>query len=193
LTYSLLVDDQSLIFFMMRQVLLLAVAALLIASVLGKDMEAYYKRTGAKFLSDKAKEAGVHSLPSGMMFKYIQKGDGEKSPTANDDCEVHYAGTLRDGTKFDSSYDRGVPATFKPTQVIKGWTEALQLMREGDIWEVYIPYELGYGARGSPPKIPAFSPLVFKMELLKVKGSGKAAETAIADLEKATGKALADL
>lgn len=177
----------------MRQGLLLAVAAALIVGVIGKDMEAYYKRTGAKFLEDKAAEAGVHKLPSGLQFKYLKKGDGAKSPNANDDCEVHYAGTLRDGSKFDSSYDRGAPATFKPTQVIKGWTEALQLMREGDIWEVYIPYELGYGARGSPPKIPAFSPLVFKMELIKVKGAGKAAEKAIEDLEKATGKSLAEL
>lgn len=177
----------------MRQLLVIAVAAVIVVAALGKDMEAYYKRTGAKFLEDKSKEAGVHALPSGLLFKYIQKGTGEKSPTANDDCEVHYAGTLRDGSKFDSSYDRGTPATFKPTQVIKGWTEALQLMREGDIWEVYLPYDLAYGARGSPPKIPAFSPLVFKMELLKVKGAGKAAEVAIAELEKATGKSVADL
>lgn len=172
---------------------ILCLIAVLAVAVLAKDMEAYYKRTGAKFLADKEKEAGVHKLPSGLLFKYLTKGTGAKSPTANDDCNVHYAGTLRDGTKFDSSYDRGTPATFKPTQVIKGWTEALQLMREGDIWEVYIPYELGYGARGSPPKIPGFSPLVFKMELLEVKGKGKPAEDAIADLEKKIGKSVADL
>jgi FKBP-type peptidyl-prolyl cis-trans isomerase FklB len=177
----------------MRQSCLIAIAAIFIVGAVGKDMEAYYKRTGATFLEGKAAEAGVHKLPSGLLFKYLQKGDGAKSPNANDDCEVHYAGTLRDGSKFDSSYDRGSPATFKPTQVIKGWTEALQFMREGDIWEVYIPYELGYGARGSPPKIPAFSPLVFKMELLKVKGAGKPAAKAIEDLEKATGKSIADL
>mmetsp|Transcript_83367 Transcript_83367/g.97454 ORF Transcript_83367/g.97454 Transcript_83367/m.97454 type:complete len:178 (+) Transcript_83367:37-570(+) len=177
----------------MRTAALLIVAALLSFAVAAKDMEAYYKRTGAKFLADKEKEAGVYKLPSGLLFKYLKKGDGAKSPTANDDCSVHYAGTLRDGTKFDSSYDRGSPATFKPTQVIKGWTEALQLMREGDIWEVYIPYELGYGARGSPPKIPGFSPLVFKMELLAVKGKGKDAADAISELETKLGKSYAEL
>lgn len=177
----------------MRSTAILIVVAFIAVAAAAKDMEAYYKRTGAKFLADKENEAGVYKLPSGLLFKYLKKGDGAKSPTANDDCDVHYAGTLRDGTKFDSSYDRGSPATFKPTQVIKGWTEALQLMREGDIWEVYIPYELGYGARGSPPKIPGFSPLVFKMELINVKGKGKAASEAITDLEKKLGKSYEEL
>lgn len=151
-------------------------------------MDTYYKRTGAKWLADKEKEAGVHKLPSGMLFKVLVKGKGTKSPTENDDCDVHYKGTLRDGAKFDSSYDRGQPATFKPTQVIKGWTEALQLMTEGEKWEVYIPYDLAYGERGSPPKIPPFSPLIFEMELIKVKGKGKPAEEAKKQLESKTGK-----
>lgn len=172
----------------MRALLVIAALAVIAAVALAKDMEAYHKRTGAKFLAEKEAEAGVHKLPSGLLFKILKKGTGDKSPKANDDCEVHYAGTLRDGTKFDSSYERGSPATFKPTQVIKGWTEALQLMREGESWEVYIPYELGYGARGSPPRIPGYSPLVFKMELIKVKGEGKPASEAAAELEKKLGK-----
>lgn len=151
----------------------------------------YRKRVGAKFLADKAQEKGVYKLKSGMLFKIVKRGAGTKSPTANDDCEVHYSGTLKDGTKFDSSYDRGSPATFKPTQVIKGWTEALQLMREGDKWVVFIPYDLAYGEHGSPPKIPGYSSLVFEMELLKVKGAGKAVPDA--DIESNTGVKYADM
>jgi FKBP-type peptidyl-prolyl cis-trans isomerase FklB len=173
----------------MTKAALFAVVLCIAATVVvAKDMDAYHKRTGAKFLADKEKEAGVFKLPSGMLFKVLAKGNGDKSPGPNDDCDVHYKGTLRDGTKFDSSYDRGSPATFKPTQVIKGWTEALQLMREGDKWEVYIPYELAYGARGSPPKIPAFAPLTFEMELIKVKGTGKTAAAAAAELKQLIGK-----
>ena len=166
------------------------IAALVLASIAveGNKMENYHKRTGAKWLADKEKEEGVHKLPSGMLFKILTKGSGDKSPNKDDDCSVHYTGTLKDGTKFDSSVDRGEPATFKPTQVIKGWTEALQLMREGDKWEVYIPYDLAYGARGSPPKIPGYAPLIFQMELIKVKAKGKPAADAIAAVEKATGK-----
>jgi FKBP-type peptidyl-prolyl cis-trans isomerase FklB len=135
----------------------------------------------------------VYKLPSGMLFKVLSKGKGDLSPRADDPCEVHYSGTLRDGKKFDSSYDRGAPATFKPTQVIKGWTEALQLMREGDKWEVYIPYNLAYGEHGSPPRIPGYSPLVFQMELLKVKSGGKPASDADAAIKAAIGKDYADL
>ena len=160
---------------------------------MSEKMSSYHKRVGAKFLEEKGAEEGVYKLPSGMYFKVLQKGTGDVSPTANDDCDVHYKGTLKDGTKFDSSYDRGSPATFKPTQVIKGWTEALQLMREGDKWQVYIPYELAYGEHGSPPKIPGFSPLIFDMELIKVKGKGKPASEADASILSQVGKAYADL
>ena len=175
------------------------VMALVIGAVLfsalaeAKGMEAYYKRVGKKFLDGKGKEDGVHKLESGMYFKYLNKADGEKSPNVDDDCDVHYTGTLKDGTKFDSSVDRGQPATFKPNQVIKGWTEALQLMKEGDKWEVYIPYDMAYGEQGSPPKIPGYSPLIFQMELIKVKGAGKPAADAIKNLETSTGKSYADL
>eukprot|EP01064_Diplonema_japonicum_P006274 TRINITY_DN1418_c2_g1_i1.p2 TRINITY_DN1418_c2_g1~~TRINITY_DN1418_c2_g1_i1.p2 ORF type:complete len:167 (+),score=49.62 TRINITY_DN1418_c2_g1_i1:1303-1803(+) len=131
------------------------------------------KEDGESYLEVKAQEENVYKLPSGMLVKVLKKGDGEKSPNAGDACSVHYAGTLTDGAKFDSSYDRGTPATFAPNQVIKGWTEALQLMCEGDKWELHIPYSLAYGERGRPPKIPAFAPLVFDVELLNVKAGGK--------------------
>merc|ERR1712153_92908 len=96
---------------------------------------------------------GVISLASGMQYKVLRAGEGANHPTVDSPCECHYKGTLIDGSTFDSSYDRGSPTTFAPNQVIKGWTEAMQLMVEGDKWEMYIPSELGYGDRGSPPKI----------------------------------------
>jgi FKBP-type peptidyl-prolyl cis-trans isomerase FklB len=148
---------------------------------------------GAKFLKDKAELPDVYTLPSGMLFKVLAKGAGEKSPKVDTSCDVHYKGTLIDGSKFDSSFDRGAPATFAPNQVIGGWTEALQLMREGDHWEVYIPYNLAYGAAGRPPQIPASSTLVFEMQLVKVKGPGKPSAEADAAILEKLGKAYADL
>merc|ERR1711972_1220231 len=97
-------------------------------------------------------------------------------PTASTPCECHYAGRLLDGTEFDSSYKRGQPTTFAPNQVIKGWTEAMQLMVTGDKWEMYIPYELAYGADGKPPKIPPAACLIFIMEIVKIKGDTRAAQ-----------------
>merc|ERR1719382_9585 len=85
-------------------------------------------------------------------------------------CECHYAGRLLDGSEFDSSYKRGTPTTFAPNQVIKGWTEAMQLMVQGDKWEMYIPYNLAYGEDGSPPSIPPAACLTFIMEIVKIKG-----------------------
>jgi FKBP-type peptidyl-prolyl cis-trans isomerase FklB len=173
----------------MRTLLYLTLLSAVCLSVLAND-----KELGEKWLKEKAAEAGVHTLPSGMLFKVLRRGKADgRSPNVADPCEVHYKGTLRDGKKFDSSYDRGAPATFAPNQVIKGWTEALQLMKEGDKWEVYIPYDLAYGPRGSPPRIPPYSPLIFEMELIKVKGSGKAGSVADAELEKKLGKPLSDL
>jgi len=92
-------------------------------------------------------------------------------PTVSTPCLCHYAGTLIDGTKFDSSYDRGEPTQFAPNQVIRGWTEAMQLMVQGDKWEMYIPSELAYGDRGAGGKIPGGAALVFTMEILKIKGN----------------------
>eukprot|EP00754_Rhynchopus_humris_P001472 Rhum_TRINITY_DN10860_c0_g1::Rhum_TRINITY_DN10860_c0_g1_i1::g.40754::m.40754/K03773/fklB; FKBP-type peptidyl-prolyl cis-trans isomerase FklB len=140
---------------------------------------------GEKFLEEKATQKNVFKLPSGMLVKVLSRGTGDKSPNHNDPCSVHYKGTLIDGTKFDSSYDRGSPATFAPNQVIKGWTEALQLMCEGDKWELSIPFELAYGERGRPPKIPQFSPLVFDVELMQVRSGGKPCDRGA--LEKALG------
>merc|ERR1719491_27289 len=89
---------------------------------------------GKQFLEEKAAEEGVISLPSGLLYKVLKKGEGQHHPTADAPCDCHYAGSLIDGTEFDSSYKRGKPTTFAPKQVIKGWTEAMQLMVEGDKW-----------------------------------------------------------
>jgi FKBP-type peptidyl-prolyl cis-trans isomerase FklB len=121
---------------------------------------------GKAFLeANKAKE-GVKVLPSGLQYKVIEQGTG-KSPTANDKVRTHYRGTLINGTEFDSSYKRNKPAEFAVSGVIEGWTEALQLMKEGGKWELYIPANLAYGARARP-NIPPNSTLIFEVELLAV-------------------------
>eukprot|EP00581_Thalassiosira_minuscula_P009317 CAMPEP_0183702824 /NCGR_PEP_ID=MMETSP0737-20130205/804_1 /TAXON_ID=385413 /ORGANISM="Thalassiosira miniscula, Strain CCMP1093" /LENGTH=201 /DNA_ID=CAMNT_0025929501 /DNA_START=58 /DNA_END=663 /DNA_ORIENTATION=- len=126
---------------------------------------------GLAYLEAKGKEEGVVTLPSGLMYKEIRPGNVDgKTPTADSPCECHYAGTLIDGTQFDSSYDRGEPTTFAPNEVIRGWTEAMQLMKEGAKWELYIPSELAYGDTGIKGAIPGGAVLVFTLELLKVKG-----------------------
>ncbi len=122
---------------------------------------------GKKFLAENKKKEGVVTTASGLQYKIIKEGTGKK-PTAADRVKVHYKGTLIDGTQFDSSYDRGQPATFGVTQVIKGWTEALQLMKEGAKWELYIPYDLAYGSRGAGADIKPFSTLIFTVELLEI-------------------------
>merc|ERR1711934_1216464 len=140
-------------------------AALLVVALANATNEA-----GTKYLEENKKKDGVITLPSGLQYKVLRKGSGTDHPTADSSCECHYEGTLIDGTEFDSSYKRGSPTTFAPNQVIKGWTEAMQLMVEGDKWEMYIPSDLAYGESGSPPKIPGGSALVFRMEILKIKG-----------------------
>jgi FKBP-type peptidyl-prolyl cis-trans isomerase FklB len=134
---------------------------------------------GKKFLEENAKKDGVISLPSGLQYKVLRAGDGQFHPTADSSCECHYEGrTAQDypnGETFDSSYARGSPTSFAPNQVIKGWTEAMQMMVEGDKWEMYIPSELGYGESGSPPKIGGGDVLVFTMEIIKIKGDKKPA------------------
>ena len=125
---------------------------------------------GKAFLEDNAKKEGVITLPSGLQYKVLRKGNGAYHPTVNSPCDCHYKGTLIDGTQFDSSYDRGTPTTFAPNQVISGWTEAMQLMVEGDKWEMYIPSDLGYGDSGSPPKIPGGDTLIFVMEIISING-----------------------
>ena len=122
--------------------------------------------TGKKYLAENAQKDGVVTTESGLQYKVIKEGKGAK-PTVSDKVKVHYEGTLIDGTKFDSSYDRKEPAEFGVTQVIRGWTEALQLMKEGSIYELCIPYELAYGERGSG-SIKPYSTLNFKVELLSI-------------------------
>ena len=126
---------------------------------------------GKKFLEENKAKEGVVTLPSGLQYKILKKGSGAHHPTVDSSCECHYEGTLIDGTEFDSSYKRGSPTSFAPNQVIKGWTEAMQLMVEGDKFELYIPSELAYGESGSPPKIPGGSALIFRMEIIKIKGN----------------------
>merc|ERR1712187_906474 len=125
---------------------------------------------GLAFLEENKSKPGVVELPSGLQYKVIVAGDGDSHPTVSAPCECHYEGTLLDGSEFDSSYKRGEPTTFAPNQVIKGWTEAMQLMVQGDKWEMYIPYNLAYGEDGKPPKIPAAACLIFIMEIVKIKG-----------------------
>eukprot|EP01013_Petalomonas_cantuscygni_P036761 TRINITY_DN67461_c0_g1_i1.p1 TRINITY_DN67461_c0_g1~~TRINITY_DN67461_c0_g1_i1.p1 ORF type:complete len:224 (-),score=52.02 TRINITY_DN67461_c0_g1_i1:260-931(-) len=139
--------------------------ALLAVAALATDAK------GKEFLEKKKNEAGVIAMPSGLLYKVIRKGHGLVHPTVDAKCDTHYEGTLIDGTKFDSSYDRGSPLGLAPNQVIKGWTEAMQLMVEGDKWELYIPSELAYGASGSPPTIPGDAALVFTMEMVKIQGN----------------------
>ncbi len=115
-----------------------------------------------------AKKDGVKTTASGLQYKVITEGSGEK-PTLQDSVSAHYRGTLIDGTEFDSSYARGKPATFGVTHVIPGWTEALQMMPEGSKWEIYIPSDLAYGPGGSGAKIGPNATLIFEIELLKAK------------------------
>ncbi|NDV93676.1 FKBP-type peptidyl-prolyl cis-trans isomerase [Dysgonomonas sp. 521] len=129
---------------------------------------------GEKFLAENKAKEGVVTLPDGLQYKVIKAGNGPK-PAATDVVKVHYHGTLLDGTVFDSSVERKEPATFNVNRVIKGWTEALQLMPAGSKWMLYIPYDLAYGSRGSGEKIKPFSTLIFEVELIEVnpKPAGK--------------------
>jgi FKBP-type peptidyl-prolyl cis-trans isomerase FklB len=121
---------------------------------------------GKKFLAENSKKAGVVTLPDGLQYKVITEGTGNK-PGPDDQVKTHYKGTLIDGTVFDSSYDRGEPLVFGVSQVIKGWTEALQLMKEGSKWELYIPSDLAYGSRDMGT-IKPFSTLIFTVELISI-------------------------
>ena len=125
------------------------------------------KAVGEDFLAENAKKENIVVLPSGLQYEVIKEGNGKK-PSATSQVKCHYEGTLIDGTKFDSSYDRGEPATFGLNQVIAGWTEGVQLMSEGAKYRFFIPYELGYGERGAGASIPPYSALVFVVELIEV-------------------------
>merc|ERR1712054_692647 len=133
---------------MSRPVIVIVALSLLCACATATNEE------GTKYLEENKSKDGVITLPSGLQYKVLKKGDGAFHPTVSSPCECHYEGTL-----------------------IKGWTEAMQLMVEGDKWEMYIPSDLAYGERGSPPKIPGGSALVFRMEIIKIKGDKKPALT----------------
>ncbi|MGQ1910292.1 FKBP-type peptidyl-prolyl cis-trans isomerase [Marinifilum sp. RC60d5] len=122
---------------------------------------------GEKFLSENAKKEGVVTTESGLQYKVISEGNGAK-PLATDQVKVHYRGTTIDGKEFDSSYKRNEPATFAANRVIKGWTEALQLMPVGSKWELYIPAKLAYGPRGAGADIGPNETLIFEVELLDI-------------------------
>jgi FKBP-type peptidyl-prolyl cis-trans isomerase FklB len=126
------------------------------------------KAEGENFLAENAKKEGVKTLPSGLQYKVLREGDGRK-PSATDQVECHYEGTLINGQVFDSSYRRGETATFGLNQVIKGWTEGLQLMQEGAKYRFFIPFDLAYGENGAGQAIPPYAALIFDVELIKVK------------------------
>ena len=125
------------------------------------------KVDGEKYLAENAQKEGVVTLPSGLQYKVLREGNGKK-PKATDQVKCHYEGMLVDGTMFDSSVQRGEPATFPLNGVIAGWTEGLQLMQEGAKYRFFIPYQLGYGERGAGSSIPPFATLVFDVELIEV-------------------------
>ncbi|CAG9570070.1 putative FKBP-type peptidyl-prolyl cis-trans isomerase [Leishmania major strain Friedlin] len=148
------------------------------------------------FMASLDAKSDVHQLASGMRFKILKKmadTASTKSPNLSDPCSVHYHGSLTNGKVFDSSVDRGHPATFSPSQVIKGWTEALQYMVEGEEWEVYLPPDLAYGTRGAGGVIPPNAALVFKIRLLKVMQGGKPGADGHRKLEQALSKTYAEL
>lgn len=122
---------------------------------------------GKNFLADNAKRDGVVTLDSGLQYEVLQAGDGEK-PVADSTVRTHYHGTLMTGEVFDSSYDRGQPAEFPVNGVIKGWTEALQLMPVGSKWKLFVPSELAYGEQGAGGAIGPYETLVFDVELLDI-------------------------
>jgi FKBP-type peptidyl-prolyl cis-trans isomerase FklB len=132
-------------------------------------------KEGKEFLAKNGKKEGIITTKSGLQYKIIKAGDGTK-PKLEDTVSTHYRGTLIDGREFDSSYKRNAPATFPVTGVIKGWTEALQLMKVGAKWQLFIPSDLAYGDKARSELIQANSALLFELELLEIKGAKKPKE-----------------
>jgi FKBP-type peptidyl-prolyl cis-trans isomerase FklB len=137
-----------------------------------KKAGAANKKEGEDFLAANKSKEGVVTLPSGLQYKILTEGKGPK-PTANDSVVCNYRGTLINGTEFDSSYKRGQPATFPVGGVIKGWTEALQLMPVGSKWQLFIPSDLAYGERGAGADIGPDSTLIFEVELMSIEDKSK--------------------
>ena len=131
------------------------------------EMIAAVKAKGVAYLAANEEKEGVKTLKSGLQYKVIKAGDGE-SPQATDTVKVHYTGKLINGKTFDSSVARGEPATFRVDQVIKGWQEGLQEMKEGGKWMLYVPSDMAYGPRGSQPSIGPHQVLIFEVELLEI-------------------------
>lgn len=126
------------------------------------------REEGEAFLAQNGKRPEVTTTASGLQYEVLTEGSGA-SPSATETVRVHYHGTLTDGTVFDSSVDRGEPIEFPLNRVIAGWTEGVQLMKEGAKYRFYIPYDLAYGPQGSPPTIPPYAALIFDVELFEVK------------------------
>jgi FKBP-type peptidyl-prolyl cis-trans isomerase FklB len=129
---------------------------------------AEYTEKNKQFLVENGKKPGVITTKSGLQYRVSKPGRGTKSPGLNDKVMVNYRGRLINGTEFDSSYKRGKPAIFQVNKVIKGWTEALQMMKRGDHWQLFIPAELAYGAKGSGTTIPPNSTLIFDIEFISI-------------------------
>jgi peptidylprolyl isomerase len=157
----------------MKVTTLFVIATLLLAacSLISADASSYQKRTAKKFFDTiKGRNPNAVELKNGMVVEWLEKGDGQVSPKEGTSCSMHYHGQLKDGSVFDSSFDRGSPISFAPNQVISSWKFIMQTMVPGDVIRIFSPSELAYGARGSPPKIGPNAPLVFKMKMLKVEG-----------------------
>lgn len=131
------------------------------------EIGAAMKKDGENFLAENAKKEGVVTMKSGLQYKVLKEGKGKKASSSSK-VRCNYEGKFTNGQIFDSSYKRGEPAVFGVGQVIKGWTEALQLMSEGSEWELYIPYHLAYGEAGAHGAIPPYAALIFKVELIEV-------------------------
>ncbi|MBW2519430.1 MAG: FKBP-type peptidyl-prolyl cis-trans isomerase, partial [Deltaproteobacteria bacterium] len=152
----------------MRHTLIDFKEKIMAAEALQKQQDAEQNLTeGKKFLAENAKKEGVKTLPSGLQYRILEEGEGEP-PKPTDMVTVHYRGTLIDGTEFDSSYNRNEPATFRADRVIKGWKEALQLMKPGANYQLFIPPDLAYGERGGGSKIGPNRTLIFEVKLLSI-------------------------
>ena len=134
---------------------------------MAKNRKEEYKEQNLRYLEEIASQEGVKKLAGWILYKVTEQGSGTVSPQLDNVISVHYRGTLMNGREFDNSYERNCPEAFRLNQVIEGWQIALQQMHVGDKWVIYIPYTVGYGNRASGP-IPAFSTLIFEVELLGI-------------------------